>query len=62
MAKYTTCLECGSVDVSKDDVGNATMLTCEECGNSESVVGAMEMSLLDSFDTLTGAEVKELRA
>lgn len=65
MARYTTCLECGSVQVTKESVSDKTRLVCDDCGHSETRDNGphIERGLVyfDGFETLTGSEVRELR-
>lgn len=65
MAKYTTCLECGSVAVQKESDSDHTTIVCDECGNSETRPNGPQIErglvYFDGFETLNESEVLELR-
>jgi len=71
MANYTTCLECGSVQVDKSkvtvttghDASTLVEIECNECGHTETVdnYSGSLYERTEGFDSLTGEEVKRLR-
>lgn len=66
MARYTTCLECGSVQVTQTSSADVTALSCDECGHSESAANGPQIErglvYFDDFEVMTEGEVREMRA